>query len=241
MNIACSHPGKIGDALYALPTIRLLSKQYGVKVDFYTSSHCSPLKRLFEYQHFIDKFIVSDRYTITHFGCGVQPRYIPIEVKRYSAVFQLGFQYTPNIALHRFIAQSVNITDKELRIEYEFPRFETLDEPYIIVAPGKKYKELFKEFISKSPILPVVIGSTDEYNGVGKDLTGLDMLETLTWISKAKAFVGIMSSQLALANGFNIPKIVPYIKSEYDMRHVVYSDKHFYLENPTVESILEKL
>ena len=51
--IAATTPGKMGDAIFAIPTIRWLCEKHNTKVDFWTSEYCSPLKRLFEYQNIL--------------------------------------------------------------------------------------------------------------------------------------------------------------------------------------------
>ena len=62
--IACSHPGKIGDALYALPTMRALSKKFNCKVDFYTSKHCRPIKEFIYKEDFMNYIIEKlDKYS----------------------------------------------------------------------------------------------------------------------------------------------------------------------------------
>lgn len=40
MNIVVTHPGKIGDLLFALPTAQYLSTVHGCSIDVYTSPYC---------------------------------------------------------------------------------------------------------------------------------------------------------------------------------------------------------
>jgi len=238
MAIATAHPGRLGDALYSLPAIKKICQLRECTSDFYTSSYCEPLRKLFERQSYIDNFYISPSYVVDNFGCGAQPWYVPIDSNNYECVYQLGFRYTPDTALHKFIGASIGVSVDE--IKYEFDDFPTLDEPYIVVAPRGEtsFKSLFIDICQKYADNVVIIGGNGDYINYGIDKTGLDMLETLTWISKAKAFVGMMSSQLVLANGFNIPKIVPHDGRSWDMRHVIYSDTNHYLVNPTAEEIL---
>lgn len=236
--IACSHPGRMGDALYALPTIKKVCETRGTISDFYTSDYCMPLKSLFERQSYIHKFYIAPNYVVDNYGCGAQPWYVPMDSSLYECTYQLGFRYTPDTALHKFIGASAGVAVN--KVEYEYDDFETLDRPYIVVAPRGQttYTELFRDVVRKCGYDSVIIGGQSDYIGVGIDATGMDMLKTLTWISKAKAFVGIMSSQLVLANGFDIPKLVPHDGRSWDMRHVIYSDTNHYLVNPTAEEIL---
>lgn len=238
MPIAVSMPGKIGDAIYALPVARELCRKHKTTCDFYTSDYCTPLKRLFEYQWYVDNFIVPEEYHIERMDMGVQPWRMPVK-PGYDAVYHLGYRYVPNISLPDFMAKTAGI-EFSPKIEYQYPEIETLDEPYMVMAARgeSSYKDLFLEVIEKSPIRVVQIGGKGEYIGDDPGATGMDMLETVSWISKAEAFVGLMSSQLALANGFNIPKVAPHDGVSWDMRHVVYSPRNFYPINPSADDIL---
>ncbi len=240
--IACSHPGKLGDCIYSLPTVKKLCSLLNTGCDFYTSGYCKPLKRLIEYQSYINKFIISNEYKIIRDDIGIQPWVMPIDESLYDEIFQLGYKRVPDRPLHEFISRSVNL-NIDLNLEYQYPEFETLNEPYLVLAPKGKitFDPLFINFVKKSPIQVVIIGGHNDYIGVGIDKTGLDFLETTTWIAKSKGFVGLMSSQLALANGFNIPKIVVYDKRSWDMRHAIKSNNNHYLLNPTVEEMIERL
>jgi hypothetical protein len=240
--IACSHPGKIGDAIYSLPAIRKACEMEKARADFYTSDYCRPMKRLFEYQSFIDGFYIPDSYHIERMDMGVQPYNLPIDNSRYDRVYQMGFRWVPDRAIPDFISLSVGIP-LPVDIEYDYPEFETLDKPYIVVAPRGEtsFKELFNNVIEMSPVSVIVLGGFGDYTGKGIDKTGLDLLETTTWIAKSIGFVGLMSSQLALANGFNIPKIAPHNGINWDMRHVVYGETNYYPVNPRPQEILNIL
>jgi len=240
--IACSHPGKIGDAVYALPSIRKACEIDNAKADFYTSDYCRPLRKLFEYQSCINNFYIPDSYHIERMDMGVQPYNLPIDMSAYDKIYQMGFRWVPDRAIPDFISLSVGIP-LPVVVEYEYPEFETLNEPYLVIAPRGEtsYKDLFNKVIQNSPIKCVVTGGFGDYTGFGIDLTGLDLLDTATWIAKSIGFVGLMSSQLALANGFDIPKIAPHDGIHWDMRHVIYSDTNFYPVNPSVMEILRIL
>jgi hypothetical protein len=239
--IACTHPGKHGDCLYALPAVKALAELHNCQVDFYTSSYCAPLKRLFEYQPYIDGFYVAPNYVIERMDMGVQPAYVPVDGSLYAKVYQLGFRRVPDTAIHEFIGQEAGVAVGD--ITYETPEITDLGEPYIVLAPRGEtsYRPLFQELVNQSAIPVCCVGGQGDaapFYGV-HDLTGWDYLETASAISHASAFVGIMSSQLVLANGFPIPKIVPHDGRSWDMRHPVYSEKHHYLVQPTADDILE--
>ena len=230
MKICCTHPGKLGDCLYALPVIRAIAAQYGVKVDFCTSEYCTPLKRLFEYQHYISKFYVSPNYVMEHSHRGAQPWRVPVDSTTYDVVYHLGFRMYPNKPLHLFMGELVGVAVKD-EIEYEYPDIETSADPYYILAPGsrKEFWEELGKMANKLPYPVFVIGRPEEYFGVGTDKTGLDFLETTTWVGKSCGYIGTPSSQLVLANGFDIPKIVLYNETVCDMRHALIRENIRYI------------
>jgi len=247
--LAFTHPGKMGDALYTLPAIRYCTKYFGSNADFYTSSYCSPMKRLFEYQSVVDGFYVPDNYKIERMDMGVQPWYIPVDMSLYTTVFQLGFRQVPDCPLPRYIATTAGVgKQQKLTIRYECPDIETLDEPYIVIGPRGKttFEPLYLDIIEQSPVMVVQIGGPgdavgDLTNDKVVDLTGEDMLETCSWLKKAQGYVGLMSAMLVLANGFEIPRIAPHDGKSWDMRHVVESEYNYYPTNPTAREVLGEL
>jgi len=261
---AAAHPGKLGDALYTLPFMRYLYGQNGEHFDFYTSDFCAPIKELFLYQPYIDNFIVSDSYKVERTDMGCQPPHVPIP-DGYSAAYQLGFTQIPTKAPHQYMAEQHSVT-VGLGIRYEYPELPIIDWngapavdlpnklghetkmhlPYVCVAPRNpsSYGQLFYDLTAKlrqQNIGVVQLGAEGEYVGVGRDATGASMLETLSILSRASGFVGLMSSQLVLANGFDIPRIAPHDGKSWDMRHVIQTQWNHYPINPTVDQVLALL
>ncbi len=242
MTLAFTHPGKVGDLLYSLPTVKSICDAKGQQADFWTSEYCYPIvKRLLERQSYIRRCILSPTYVIEGMDMGVRPSRVPVDTILYETTYHLGFREVPNCALPQFIARSVGATWNG-KIEYEYDDVPTLDEPYIVLAPRGEtsYKDTFLDLIKKSPVKTVIIGGLGDLIGDGTALNkcGLDLVETLPWIAKSRGFVGLMSSQLVLANGFDIPKVAPHDGIHWDMGHVIYSDTNFYPVNPTAEEIL---
>jgi len=240
--IACTHPGKLGDALYAIPSIRELSRIHECKIDFYTSSYCEPLRRLFEAQDCIEHFVISDQYVLQDFDCGGQPWSVPVSGE-YDVVFQMGFQGFPHQALPDHIAVSAGLpTGLPLWYDFDLPPPD-IDEPYIVSAP-RPSMPLFREIADTSAVRAVEIGGVGEASGSTRalDKTGLDMLDTLPWIAHARGFVGYHSSMLVLANGFPIPKIT-WTPSGADwlLAHAVKSRFNHYPIEPTAAEILQHL
>lgn len=231
--IACTHPGKIGDALYALPAIRWLCERHGCQADFYTSEYCRPMEALMRAQSCIADFIVPPDYSPERYDCGVQPWQMPVP-SGYDMVYHLGFKSTPERRLVDWMSETVG-GPKGLPVQYDLPDgIETnLTKPYIVVAARGQndYTELLRQVCAKSPVDVVQIGAAGEaIPGYGIDRTGEDLLTTLAIIRDATAFFGLMSSQLVLANGFKLPKVVPH-SHQWDMRHVEWTPGNIYLAN----------
>lgn len=237
--IACTHPGKIGDALYALPAIRWLCEKHGCQADFYTSEYCRPMEPLMRQQSCIADFIVPPDYSPDNCSCGVQPFQMPVP-SGYEMVYHLGFRSTPERRLVDWISETVG-GPKGLPVRYEF---ETRDaeahRPYVVLAPRGEttYCDAFRRLCAISPIDVVQIGGAGEaIPGYGIDRTGEDFVTTCNLIRGASAFFGLMSSQLVLANGFRLPKVVPH-SNQWDMRHLEWNPGNIYLTDPTAEQML---
>lgn len=258
-NIAVSHPGRMGDALYALPVARAIAHANGEPVDFFTSKYCEPLTGLLEYQSCIDKVIIPEEYVIERMDMGIQPWRMPVP-DSYRRIYHLGFRSVPDRPLHEFIGAQTGI--EPTPIWYHHPRdishlphywpYASLTLPKIDVMPdfvalGSRgpttYKDLFLEFIELCPLPVAQIGGEGEFIGDRSDnnidFTGFDFLDTVTLLSRASAFVGLMSSQLVLANGFDIPKVAPHDGRSWDMRHVVTGLNNIYLVNPTAQTMVD--
>ena len=250
--IAVCHPGKIGDALYTLPTIRALSKKHNCKVDFYTSSYCEPILKLFNEQSEINKAQVLESYTPRDFSCGGQPWEMPLpNASDYEHVYQLGFRSVPDKSLPEFIAESAGL-DRSAgnNIYYETKDF-IVDlgvEPFIVLAPRGEtvFADEFRRFIEMSPLPIYIIGRQDEMlQGVVENEKVVSFIDQSFYsmvrlIKHCKAFVGILSGPLCIANGFDMKKVIAYDDS-WDMRHSVYKPETTYIKNPTAEQIIESL
>lgn len=243
-SLAAAHPGKMGDTLYVLPTLRYIYGQTGNHFDFYTSDYCEPLRELFEYQPYIDNFYVLENYKIERMDIGVQPWAMPVP-QNYNHIYQMGFQSVPDDAIHQWMARQQGI-DVALAVHYEHPSTRylhglKLPDDYICIAP-RGSTTFINTFNGIADAMPsVIIGSKSDYTGHGFDATGLDMLKTVTILSRARGFVGLMSSQLVLANGFPYPKVAPWDGRSWDMRHVIKQASNHYPIDPSVEEVLQLL
>ena len=241
VRFACAHPGKMGDALYSLPAIRELCKRHGSSADFYTSSYCAPLRRLFEAQECIDRFVVAEDYVLQDFACGARPWQVPVP-PGYDAVYQMGFEDAPTVSLPDYIAKRARVkTRLPIRYDFELPAPE-IDGPYIVSAPRghSVHSPMFRALADHCPIKVVEIGAAGDGTGSpgAIDKTGLDMLEVLPWLAGARGFVGLHSAMLVLANGFPIVKVAV---GGGDRRHALHSPYNQYADNPGAAEVFKRL
>ena len=243
--IAISHPGKIGDALYTLPTIRELSKKYNCKIDFYTSEYCRPIKEFMELQEPTNECIIPENYLIERYDMGIQPWFMPIDNSKYEAVYQLGFKQIPDKSLPEFIAETAGL-NKEAGKNIFYNLYETIFERsdnYIAIAPRGEtsYSPIFKgviDWCESKNIECRIIGGKWDYFNYGIDYTFLNFHDMASLISTSKFYLGIMSAPLVIANGFNVPKIIPY-NNNWDMRHIVQKPESNYMFEPSLGDVIK--
>lgn len=197
--IACTHPGKMGDLLWSLPTVNALSKKYDTKIEFITSKYCAPLKEFLEYQEFIEKVIISEEYVAQHHDFGTQPWEVPVD-GQYDEVFHLGFRETPQKHLRDYMAELADIEPLDFIAKY--PAFNPPD-GYISIAASSRWFYTKANYlllkIAREIRLPIVwIGERIETD-IGINLTGLDFLHTASVLAHASTTVSYSSSNGVLA------------------------------------------
>lgn len=226
--IAITHPGKLGDLLYSIPAAKWLCEQHGSQADFYTSTYGIRAKELLERQSYINKVFLSENYVQTGSAPGIQPWEVPVN-DGYTHTYHLGFKSYPDGPLKEHICNSVG-APTDLPIHYEFDHGFEFDGDYIVVAPRgqSSFSELFTDIIRHSPFPVIQIGAPGDAMPGGIDCTDKNMLESLPILAKCRAFIGLMSSNLVLANAFPCLKIAVHDGIHWDMRHVVRSPTNLY-------------
>lgn len=239
MNIAVSHPGRIGDALYYLPTIRHIAKIHDTKIDFWTSDYCKPLVSLFKAQSCINEVYIAKNYIIQHHGCGTQPWELTPE-KEYDRIYYGGLRSYPQGRLVDYYPALHGFTFCDTSIQYDFTTTEVARG--IVVCPGRNplLKALFGGIISElsnNNIIVYQVGPKDEiinFNSKNVINYDIDMLNTLSVLDKADVFIGTLSANLVLANGFPCQKIVICEKERHNPTHDILSENHTYLDFPVL-------
>jgi len=237
MKIACTHSGLNGDALYSLPTIRHISKIFDTKVDFWTSKLCTPILSLVKAQSYINEVFVAEKYQVQHTGCGAQPFQLEPE-KSYDKVYMLGFRDYPQCRLVDYFPSIYGFSYVDTTIKYEGFQEKSKDNS-IVICPGRnpQLKPVFIELMSVLSQKGNIVNQIGPENETIKlDLPNLttynvDMLETLGFLADAKLFVGTLSANLVLANGFpNLKKVVLVEPERHNPTHDIHSPNHFYIK-----------
>jgi hypothetical protein len=254
VTIAICHPGKYGDALYSLPLARHLWQSTGQRVAFVTSDYCAKLESLCRAQKWCADFVISKEWVAKDFGCGGQPAVMPVpDAGKYSRIIQCGFTRTPDCFLADWISRDAGYPCG-LPLEYDFEGVKVgqrwdqcmpvgygLLNPFVVLASRgpTTYSDTFREFARRCPLQVVEVGGFGDQVGENSvNATDVDFLVTASIIREARAFVGLMSSQLVLANGFPITRIAPHDGRSWDMRHVMRSPRNHYPINPTVDELI---
>lgn len=77
--ILVTHGGKVGDCLWALPSVRALSEQQDMKVDMVVSTYLRPLVPLIKAQSYINDCFVQEAWDV-EFTAPISPRVPPINI-----------------------------------------------------------------------------------------------------------------------------------------------------------------
>ena len=239
MKIAVTHPGKIGDLLYCLPAVRHISKILDSKVDFWTQKECLPVKSLLESQSYINEVHINEAYVKQHEGCGVQP-WLLEPIGDYDRIYHMGLRSYPQGRLVDYYPSLHGFTFCDTSIKYDFTTTEVARG--IVVCPGRNplLKALFGGIISElsnNNIIVYQVGPKDEiinFNSKNVINCDIDMLNTLSVLDKADVFIGTLSANLVLANGFPCQKIVICEKERHNPTHDILSENHTYLDFPVL-------
>jgi hypothetical protein len=152
----CTFPGKFGDLLWALPTVRAIAARLGAPVDLIIARDYWAIASLIAQQPYVDTCWASPLW-VTQETAPISPR-LPAWMDRpeYDHILHLGYRGWPLPDVVRHTAVSASISDSALM---SHPIQETelgLDVPWITVPPP-----LVDQHSRSYPYLPV--GFTEEH------------------------------------------------------------------------------
>lgn len=123
MRVLVSFPGRFGDLLWALPTVRAISETYGVPVDLLVAGEFATLIPLLELQPYLDRVHADPAWSLSH---GWQPPGREDVISPYDKVHHLGYHRWPELPL------PVEIFQTSL-VEHEWVSPLDLTRPWITV------------------------------------------------------------------------------------------------------------
>lgn len=96
MKILCTFPGRAGDLLWALPTVRAISEQFGGPVDLLIAGEFASMVPLLQMQPYLDRIEADSNWSMSH---GWQPPGREDVISPYDRIFHLGYRRWPALPL----------------------------------------------------------------------------------------------------------------------------------------------
>ena len=154
MSILCTFPGKYGDLLWTLPTLRALARRTGEAIDLLTSADMASVCPLIAQQGYIGHCFADPQWVRVHID--TEDRHPPanhLVAGRYDHIFHLGYRGWPQRALPFEIKDGYNdqILNASPTQHYLLDEELDLGTPWITVASWKRVPH------------PVVIGFSDDH------------------------------------------------------------------------------
>lgn len=216
MKILCTFPGRNGDLLWALPTIRAISEHFGVKVDLQIGGEFTGIVPLLQRQPYLNHVWADSRWSLTP----------PEEWKAplmggYDMVFHCGYRGWPDVPLPEMVLRWV-LSDYQLDLHVDYDRpWITEVEPYteqggyhyaLVSGWSDEWFELkygILRLLARTDFCVVVPkGSRWERESVGMPVYGCDWIRAAEWIAQADRFLGCCSALHVLACAMGKPVIV---------------------------------
>lgn len=239
MNIAVTHPGKMGDMFASLPTALAIARQFDCQVDFYTSKYCQPAVPLLEYQSYIRQVVIPDEYVIQSYGQGVQPWEMPTN-GHYDKVYHLGIQKWPGTDMVSFCGKQAGIAPAEYG--FECPAIpdgiseDILRQRPILIScssiwPREWYEGIVGHFRDRVPVIQLGWPGEELLAGVANDKS-FDFLNTASLMRHARIFASGIGANTVMSVGFpNLTSIINLPSQGIDWRHNIPRDHVIYLKD----------
>lgn len=194
--IAATFPGKVGDILWSLPTVREISKLAGKPVDFYVMPHFDGVCELIESQPYINKCEGINGWEVDGNKAlqDWEPPYLP---DMYDAVYHLGYKSYPSYPLVLHAAMTANISWTQPVL------------PFIEAEPKGNYDVIFGFSVYVDPIvddfIDKVVNKVMEKFPSLKWINGsqLPWKEFAEYTAGSKVYIGDKTGMHVIAHGLN--------------------------------------
>lgn len=236
-DILCTFPGKYGDILWALPTVREISRITSQKVDFYVMPYYENLMGLLACQEYIDTPGVIGNWVRTHSNFGDQPWQAPegttlqrigdLEVveKKYKQVWHLGYRAHPGVTAPEMPLVDFIAYQQGIKLKQPVVPFLDVDDDVDGLAMQTTFTGgSFMSVVRKNNLVAYAFNdqyehSKDEFfkalwlemQGTGIEFFNLNhtVWKEAAWILKSSlAFVGDRSACWVMAAGFGKKAII---------------------------------
>ena len=223
MKILCTFPGKIGDALWSLPTARMISRHFRVPVDFcMTPEHASEgLLRLIGEQEYIANTYSLPGWTVEYKEC-MQPRDPMVggyTDYKYDKVFDLGYAGWPDQELARYVHRLLLSNYKDVGFPFQLDMSPWIKVQHfapikrsIFVGWNHEWLELkmglvlaLAKSISNTVFcIPYTAGARHEefvrINNINEiEMRRTDIYEAATMLARSSLYLGCLSALWVLA------------------------------------------
>lgn len=147
MKILCTFPGKFGDLLWALPTIRAISRRVGEPVDLLVAKPFDSITPLLRHQPYLRKVWADPRWEVLD-TAPISPRVPQLTwdtsdtpdhdpwAASYDAILHLGYRDwpTPDVAIHTRLTATIEGRTEGV-LEYPLDLAEWSFDPWITLPP----------------------------------------------------------------------------------------------------------
>jgi hypothetical protein len=234
MRVLVTFPGKMGDLLYALPTVIGLKERLKCEVDLLTSPYCGPILPLLRELPYLGRVLTDETYRPSSDGFGLQPWQMS-EPSGYDRVFHLGYRIEllgrraysvhlkriPAIMLRRAYGVRVRVRTRDPFLGAARPEERATPPFYVFSGYGRSFlvdmppefrdrmDRLWRAIIPAIPMKGLVLTSEADrgfYDGLGLEVQcPADFLETARVMRRASFFLGGQTSCMAVAEGLGLP------------------------------------
>lgn len=223
-----------GDTLWSVPCARELCRRAGMRCDFWVSEYARNCLDLLQAQEFVRHVVLDHDQPVEKWGFSNAhgPGW------GYAAVYDLGFRGHFDVPIPEYYSRLCGLPQLPNRFDLP-PGYEGRplpEEPFVALASKGKgttdYWRLFHNFAEHCPYPVVEVGYPGESLRTWLpnvwDHTSEGFLEMAWVISKCRWFVGLMSSPLVVASGWDCVKVAPHSGIHWTMSHVIRTPLHHY-------------